>query len=770
MTLGSPDWLVVAVAAGACLVAVVSWAYRLRDASRGTVALCAGLKLAAVLLLCLVVLEPLVTEQRARPGANHLLVLVDESASLRVRDRNAATPRSEEAEALVSPEHPWLVRAGQDFDVHAYAFGSGLRALELPAELAFQARHSSLAHSLRRLAERWNERPVAGIVLVTDGLATDDLETLRSVRLPPVHAVVLGDEPRPDLAVMRVDATQTPFEESPVTVRAELAGSGIGGELALVTLSDAHGALLAKRSVELDSEGATEVRFDLTSEEIPGAGVQGLRVSAELLDRQAGEEATEENNARWTTIDRGAPDRRVLYVSGRPSWEFKFLRRALEEDEEVDLVGLVRIAKRQPRFSFRDGSDRRNQLWDGFDNRDEDVGEQIDEPVLLRLGTRDADELRRGFPRDAEELFAYDALVIDDVEASFFSRDQLALIEEFVARRGGGLLALGGEQGLGKGGYRRTPLGDLLPIYLDDSAPARGADAFELELTREGWLEPWVRLRSDEGAERERLEEMPAFRTLNVVGAEKPGAVRLIEARDALSERSAPALVTQRFGKGRSAALLVGDLWRWDMRREDPGTSDLGTAWRQLLRWLVNDTPGRVTLTRTEDASGGRLALRARVLDAAFEPMHDATAFLELSSSDGAQTRLELLPHPDEAGVLEAELPETPSGFQRAVVTARDANGEVFATSELGWIHDPGAAEFRRLRPERDRLAELARATGGSTPDPDELLDFAQELVRSDVPITDEELEPLWNRWWVLALALFLLCSEWGLRRWRGLP
>ena len=130
--------------------------------------------------------------------------------------------------------------------------------------------------------------------------------------------------------------------------------------------------------------------------------------------------------------------KRVLYVAGRPNWEFKFMRRALEEDAEVDLVGLLRVARRQPRFSFRDSNDRRNALWDGFDNRDEDISEQIDEPVLVRLGTRDEFELRSGFPTTADELFAYDGLILDDLEAGFFTHDQLALIEDFVARRGAG--------------------------------------------------------------------------------------------------------------------------------------------------------------------------------------------------------------------------------------------------------------------------------------------------------------------------------------------
>ena len=90
----------------------------------------------------------------------------------------------------------------------------------------------------------------------------------------------------------------------------------------------------------------------------------------------------------------------MLYVGGRPNWEFKFLRRAVDEDDEVHLVGLVRIAKREPKFTFLGRSgERTNPLFRGFGNQSDEEAEQYDEPVLVRLGTEDKEELRGGFPQ-----------------------------------------------------------------------------------------------------------------------------------------------------------------------------------------------------------------------------------------------------------------------------------------------------------------------------------------------------------------------------------
>src|SRR5207244_3147101 len=152
--------------------------------------------------------------------------------------------------------------------------------------------------------------------------------------------------------------------------------------------------------------------------------------------------------------------------------------------------------------------------------------------------------------------------IIDDIEAGFFKQDQLSLLSQFVSRRGGGLLMLGGKESFGEGGYNRTPVGEMLPVYLDRNLSASPAENFRLRLTREGWLQPWVRLRANEQDETKRLAGMPPFKTVNRIDSIKPGASVLAEV-ELEGGAAKPALVVQPFGRGRVAALLIADLWRW---------------------------------------------------------------------------------------------------------------------------------------------------------------------------------------------------------------
>ncbi len=209
---------------------------------------------------------------------------------------------------------------------------------------------------------------------------------------------------------------------------------------------------------------------------------------------------------------------------------------------------MIRIAKKEAKFDFRGRSgERSNSLFRGFDPKEQEIVEEYDEPVLVRVGTDGPEELKGGFPESAEELFRYDAVILDDIESDFFLADQMTLLYDFVSRRGGGLLMMGGQESFRQGEYDRTPIGEMLPVDLSQTIePPKGP--VRLSLTREGWLQPWVRVRSNEEEERQLLEGLPPFRTLNPAGFIRPGAVQMSEVEDGEGNRW-PALVVQRFGK-----------------------------------------------------------------------------------------------------------------------------------------------------------------------------------------------------------------------------
>lgn len=776
--LGARDWLWVAIVLGGAAVAALAWTYGRGPARSWLRATCALLKGAGIALLLVCLVEPMYVGTRPRPGSNLFLVVADNSRSLQLADRTHKPTRGAAMQSALANDSAWLSRLAQDFEVRKYAFDRTLVPVDDFEKLTLEGEASSLASAIKALADRYEGKPVAGILLLSDGNATDlPPEGFDARGLPPIYPVSLTAETEsPDLAVTQVAVTQTNFEAAPVTIAAEFATQGLAGQKVVLRVIDEEQKEVERRVVTVEKEGERLAERFLIRPERPGVSFYDVVASLDGEEALSGlparsKEATLANNRRIATVDRGGGPYRVLYVGGAPNWEFKFLRRALAADDEVDVAGLVRIAKKEPKFAFRDNDERTNPLFRGFDNVLDEKAEQYDEPVLLRLGTKDRDELRVGFPNDAADLYPYHAVILDDVEADFFTKDQLSLLQRFVSQRGGGLLMMGGKGSFVEGGYARTPVAEMLPVYLDRAPPATSLVGYRLRLTREGWLQPWVRVRSNQEEELQRLASMPALRSLNAIEAIKPGASVLAEV-ESTEGATRPALVVQPFGRGRVGALLLGDLWRWHLRRPDPAESDLEKSWRQTVRWLVADVPQPVEVETRKLSERGLASIDivVRARDKEFAPLDNAAVKLAIRTPDNRQIELIAEASDAVAGEYHARFTPRVAGAYRAQATVTAADGSEVGRRDLGWAVEPETDEFQRLAGNRALLERLAADSGGEVVELRRLGSFVRGLPNRKIPIVENWTYPLWHQWSVLAAAMGCLVAEWGLRRWRGMP
>ena len=423
-----------------------------------------GCKLGALVLLALCLLDPLWTRTQPKKGENEVVVLVDTSASLDLDESGSGKTRgSLVKEALVSGEADaaWITALGEDFRLRLMTGGSQTKSVPNYRGVTFDGTRSDLCKTLMTL--RSGGSNLAAVVVVSDGNFTDAPAWKAAAEGAPVFTVLAGDKaPQPDLSIANATVATSPFEDAPVTVTARVAGSGKG----VLKVLDEQGKEVATEKVALSGSAAQTVRLRVP---VAKSGVAFYRLE---LAGEAIKEATLANNVRLLSADRGAGPYRVLYVSGRPNWEYKFLRRAIAGDDDIQMPSLIRIAKREPKFEWRGrAGESVNPLFRGFGAKDGEEAQRYDQPVLIRLGTRDAKELSDGFPKSAEDLFAeFRAIILDDVEAQFFTQEQMNLIERFVSERGGAVMMLGGQESFRAGGYANTPIGRMLPVYLDQAS------------------------------------------------------------------------------------------------------------------------------------------------------------------------------------------------------------------------------------------------------------------------------------------------------------
>ena len=805
LVIGDRSWIVPAALIAAIGVLLALWLNRRRMAAApvGPV-----LRVLGWLLLAACLVNPLWSSSRPRSGANVIAVIADTSRSLLVTAEGDSKTRADAfSEALKNGEKTdpvgWLTQLAQDFELRRYTVSDRLQQVPHFDAVEFNGTASSLQTALTQMKQRYEGQPLAGIILLTDGIATDAAGTLEELRgMAPVYPVLPPEDASlPDVSIGTYFVTQTAFDDAPVTIQVQPATVNVSSGQIAVTLSDAAGTLIDTQTRAVNDPSPLKFKHRPLD-----AGTVFYQLKTTLTDdagKVVSSEATQVNNERLISVDRGTMPRRTLYVSGRPNWEFKFLRRAIETDPQLQMVGLIRIARKEAKFDFRGNSgERSNSLFRGFKDGDTEVAEEYDEPVLIRINTKDGDELRGGFPEKAEELFKYDAIILDDVEADFFLADQMKLIYDYVSRRGGGLLMMGGQESFRQGDFDRTPIGEMMPVDLsrEMKSPDGGV---RLSLTRDGWLQPWIRLRADETAEEERLVSMPEFRTLNSSAFVRPGAIVMAEVKDE-QDNHWPALVVQRFGKGRTAALCVGDLWRWrlhegfrrlqgldststtqavnaatgrtvapgEMPQEDVG--DHARACRQMIRWLVADVPKRMDVTVKEEPSlgVGTVRLAAFVRGADFESRENADVKFSVTGPDGQTYELPGEPSDSQPGMFETTIAAGQAGAWRTSVTATlaDANDVEPLVATAGWASQPDQKELRSVQVDHKFLDEIARVTGGRTLGLNDLEDFVDGLPEGSAPLVEVWSWPIWHSWWIFIAAVACFLTDWTLRRRKGLP
>jgi uncharacterized membrane protein len=754
-----------------------------------------------ILLFCL--LEPIGSMERPKPQSNSVAVLVDNSRSMRALLQPVGADDTAIASSPVSwlqDDADWVLDLSRDFRVRKYLFDQSLSPTETFADWNGTGHASTLDQSLKLIQDRYRGQPLAAIVLVSDGQSTEDAaiaeqgaagEVGHDVPIFPIR--LSGLAAQSDVRLDRVGIRESEFETAPVSLTAVVSQDGFDGQNAIVELRDATDRIVQQERLVLgkarepktvefrvrpDKSGIVEYSVLVRLEEEPGW--RRNESGPVVMESTSRREWTYGNNRRFALVDRGIGPYRILYLAGRPNWEFKFLRRALDEDAEIELTALIRIARKEPKFSFRDSKlESTNPLFSGFEDVSDEEKQQYDEPVFARLGVKQSGELQKGFPKDAEELFQYSAVVIDDLEHDFLTLDQQQLLRQFVSIRGGALLVLGGQESMRGKGFRDSVLGQLLPVYGDMSpvemetqqgGGVSDGSRIRYQLTREGWLQPYLRLFSQEAEDRARMAAMPAFDVWNRTSQIKPGASVLVEGVVDGEAKSVPLLLAQRFGKGRAGAFMLGDFWKWGLMHEGDTTSPVFQSWRQIVRAMIADVPSPIQLRMEVDPGTGRQCrLVSEVRGEDFQVVENAKVMLQISTPSGESMTAMSDPSAVRAGEYVTELLLTESGPYRVEAEVFAVDGSRLGTAASGWVHEPEVKELARLGIDESRLDQLATQSGARRLTVDQLGGLSAFLPVDRIPIKEVRTYPLWHQPWIVLGALLSLILEWWTRRSHGL-
>jgi len=721
------------------LVSIFTIRWLRRESSPRVRILLVSLRSAALLLLFFCALQPVLIVSTAVPQENFIGILIDDSLSMQLTDY-AQQPRSTLIDDLFGPEDSQLLTPlSERFKLRYFAFSSTTGRIRDLSELSFTGQKTHIGQALERARQELAAVPLSGLVVITDGADNNDasltepLLALRSRNIP-VYTVGVGS-PRfmKDVEIERIESPRSVLRGTTVSVELLVKQRGYGGSISDLVVEES-GRILKTQPIELPGEGQTApIRVHFTASE-PGPHNYRFYI------QERSDEQISQNNVREVMILVDDDREKILYLDGEPRYEFKFILRAVADDENLRVVGVQRTAENK----------------------------------FIRLNLDNPDELMGGFPATREELFKYKGLILSSIQADFFTNDQLQMIADFVSRRGGGLIMLGGRWSYSEGGFDNTPIADVLPIVLEEPA---GTDAerevvsLEVEPTPFGRAHAITQLEESEEATRQRWQTMPPLSAVNRVTETKPGATTLLEGKVVDGSGKRIVLAYQRYGRGKSFALPVQDTWMWQMHASievEDQTHEM--FWRQLLRWLVSDVPDQVSVETTHEriAPEEEVTLVATIDDESFLRVNNTEVTAFITDPLGGEHTVPMDWTVEEDGEYEGTFIPAEEGRYEIRVSALE-DGSLLGTTTSYVDVENQAEEYFGAEMRQALLERIADETGGSFYTPDNVENLIEDIRYTESGTTVLEEKDLWDMPAIFLLLILLISTEWFYRRYRGL-
>ncbi|MFT5473395.1 MAG: hypothetical protein ACI856_001727 [Kiritimatiellia bacterium] len=732
-------------------------------------------------VLASVLFEPTLTVKREQTTKKRLSVMIDVSQSMSIQDQRkrdvdiieAATamgyvPTSADANvrdavrALDGNQRRSIAEASRldlarhvlkaaadttlkdlsnDLDINYYAFGSSLKMLKHGqdgdtnglASLKAVETSTTLAESLTKLAGTGRGSPLAGIVLLTDGLDT----SLRSSEAAisdlgehgvPIYPVPVGIADPDDVSIRTVVIQEVAFSGDKVPVRVQIKSKGYEKRIATLKVN-LNGRAVSRKSISL--EGGLQFEDIFFHVDIYEKEAAKVEVVIEPFE----DEATAENNHTERSVSVVNEKINILCIEGSARWEYRYLRAMLKRDPRFKTTFIATRAK-------------------------PDIAKNSSEYIAR-------------FPELREDVFKYDLVILGDVDAEFFTNEELQLLEELIRDRGGSLLVLCGSR-YTPTSYSGTVIEKMMPVAFEAEGEWDDVDdSVYPVLTPEGRSSLVMTLETDTEKNDRIWSRVAPLDHLPPLRSPKPGATVLASLSDTSARNDAyPFVAWHRYGAGKCMSIASDRLW---MLRFKMGDKYHWRVWSQSLQFLtLSRLMGehkriRLETDRSTYQNGERTLLYAKVLDDTYNPENRSGFRVEIKSLDDAAastTSLRLVPNVTKPGLFEGYFNPPKAGRYLVQSNADDedySNTTEFQVTDL----NPEMANTDMQLATLKRIADISGGECLSLSEFKKLSTLVDRTAHTETTRTDHSL---WRNGGLALLVIALMGFEWIFRRRYDLP
>jgi hypothetical protein len=720
----SPNWIALILVAAAMGLAI--WAYLTRYealAPRQRGILLAA-RLVALVGLLVAAFAPVLSLPIGGKARNRLLILVDHSGSMSVRDAAGGATRREAADSAAASIAASL--AGR-YDVRTAAFGAALGPFArggVPPAAPVSGGETALGDAIRAGLERNDPDSVAALLVVSDGAVNRGEDPDRALGgAVPAFALWAGAaQDPPSVSLAGVDVASDAVAGRPASVYVRLRqGNRPATEGTVRLLED--GVEKSRARFSLAAPGAAA---SLTLPYTPSTpGVHFLHVAIDGVK----DDPLTANKERLVALHARAATRQLAIVASRWDWDLRSLARGATEDTSWS------VARYRPSVGNDDVA--------GLDG--------------TRLSFDDA------LKRASAVAVRYDARTLPVGRS--------ATLAKFVERGGGVLLWVEPGGTLPPEGALSKALGVVWRRWADQPGIAA-----TVELAPAGRMNEVALLGGDASSASAVWNALPPVAPIlgvsaagGVAGASGAGAVLAPILYGRIEDERVPILLTGRIGAGRVAVLNAAGVYRWGLTAGGLSAGGVeGAFFGGLCRWLEsagNDRPVRIEAPDVSaEGAGVPIRLVSSEGSAAAGAPGSAPASARVSvRPEGGGPPVEATLAPSGDGTFSGTL-DLPPGVHR-VQAVLERGGHAVGRDSLRLAVGEGGLEYEALAAEPGTMERLAAGSGAAAAPLSQPAPVMEKLRRPDAARARLAEIDLFHNPILFALVIAALAVEWALRK-----
>lgn len=611
------------------------------------------------------------------------------------------------------------------------------------AILAPRGSETRLGDSLSELISQIESPTLSGIVILSDGQLTAGVDAstvnqrIKESKIRLIAGGIGGTEPDINVAIADLTASKDVQVGDAFDIEVAVIGQGVANQSLIVELysktpDQTEPTLVESQETIVDADN-TPVKLKFT--QTPDAPSE-TTYTVKVKPPEGIQEIRDNDNQRKATVIASDEPTKVLMIAGTPKRDYRFLRNVLYRHKSVNV----------------------------------DVWLQSTEPGI----SQESDQLLFDFPEKKSELFEYDVIITFDADWELISPEGQKNLEEWVFQKGGGFIFVAGEiftPYLASHADEFPEITTLLPVELDSllldlRTRDQSNQPWPIQFTADGKTKPFFSITDDSVSSEFAWDELPGLYRVYPTLNSKNSTIYAYHGDSRIEDQQRILMAGQSCNKGFSVYLGSAETYR--LRSFDDQYFD--RFWTALIRELAKQRRGKASRAEflnlpTSSPLGQMINFKVRVVDPEYKPYEAESIELKMVKPDGNPVfpSLRMAKDPKRPGEYRTEFRPPTSGQYRLQLPIPESD-EV--TEKLLEVASSQSENLKTIQDVK-LLRDITLDTGGQYLPVSELETKLPELLpnKGEEFQISERIRTLWDKQWVMLLLASLLSAEWLTRK-----